>query len=373
MKSLKILFLFSYLLFIAACTEQDEMASLTEELVDGATAIDLAQTSGQLVSGTSFTLSGNSFQTGSISARVVETNEIAKVPAGPAALKGLGKGRGGHKGIMDGLHLLAPNDEILAIIEAESAGDIRGFRMFKFGGATITHYDAAGKIVELPVATTADGPQGGHSGNQFPELDSLLSLIVKSKVDFGTGVAVTKNNQQITRKGVIVVSRTKAGNVLTEKVEFQNYVVNGIQISGLKTIVSEFDKASGKGSVKSNVSNGKFVFADGEVGVWTSEKNRTSEVIRGTDSRKPISGNIITNVKTAIKTASGTVIYSHETMTPLEVDLSCVGKRRGPTLGKLETAYRTNKISVDFGDGSCANQTITITINGVTTTKTIGG
>jgi hypothetical protein len=96
-------------------------------------------------------------------------------------------------------------------------------------------------------------------------------------------------------------------------------------------------------------------------------------VIRGNDSRKPISGKILTNVKTAIKSASGTVIYSHETTTPLEVDLSCSGKRRGPILGKLETAYRTNKISVDFGDGSCTNQTITITVNGVTTTKTIGG
>jgi hypothetical protein len=372
MKSFKILFLLSYLLFMAACTEQDEKASITEELVDGATAIDLAQTSGQLVSGTSFTLSGNSFQSGSISARIAGTEETAH-SGGPGALKGMDKGKGGHKGIMDGLNLLAPNDEILAIIEAESAGDIRGFRMFKFGGATITHYDASGKIIELPVASTVDGPHGGHSGNQFPEMDSLLSLIVKSKVDFGAGVTVTKNEQQITRKGVIVVSRTKVGIVLTEKVEFQNYVVNGIQISGVKTIVSEFDKATGKGSVKSNVANGKFVFADGEVGVWTSEKNRTSEVVRGNDSRKPISGKILTNVKTSIKSASGAVIYSHETTTPLEIDLSCSGKRRGPTLGKIETVYRTNKISVDFGDGSCTNQTITITVNGVTTTKTIGG
>jgi hypothetical protein len=274
---------------------------------------------------------------------------------------------------MDGLNLLAPNDEILAIVEAESAGDIRGFRMYKLGGATITHYDASGKIVELPAATTVDGPHGGHSGNQFPELDSLLSLIVKSKVDFGAGVTVTKNDQDITRKGVIMVSRTKVGIVLTEKVEFQNYVVNGIQISGLKTIVSEFDKATGKGSVKSTVANGKFIFVGGEIGVWTSEKDRKSEVVRGNDSRKPISGKIITNVKTAIKTASGTVIYAHQTTTPLEIDLSCSGKRRGPTLGKLETAYRTNKITVDFGDGSCTNQTITITVNGVTTTKTIGG
>ena len=370
MKLFKNLLLLSYLLFMAACTEQDELASIAEKALEGTTAIDLAQTSGQLVSGTSFTIGGNSFQAGTITGRVAATEETAK---SPGDLKGMDKGKGGHKGIMDGLNLLAPNDEILAIVEAESAGDIRGFRMYKLGGATITHYDASGKVVELPAATTVDGPHGGHSGNQFPELDSLLSLIVKSKVDFGAGVTVTKNDQDITRKGVIMVSRTKVGIVLTEKVEFQNYVVNGIQISGLKTIVSEFDKATGKGSVKSTVANGKFIFVGGETGVWTSEKDRKSEVVRGNDSRKPISGKIITNVKTAIKTASGTVIYAHQTTTPLEIDLSCSGKRRGPTLGKLETAYRTNKITVDFGDGSCTNQTITITVNGVTTTKTIGG
>jgi len=370
MKLLKNLSLLAYLLFMAACTEQDELATITGDVLESATAIDLAQTSGQLVSGTSFTIGGNSFQTGMITGRVSETSETAQSPGG---LKESGKGKGGHKGIQDGLNLLAPNDEILAIIEAESAGDIRGFRMFKLGGATITHYDASGKVIELPVATTVDGPQGGHSGNQFPEMDSLLSLIVKSKVDFGTGVTVTKNNQEITRKGVIMVSRTKVGNVLTETVEFQNYVVNGIQISGVKTIVSDFDKATGKGSVKSTVANGKFVFVGGETAIWTSEKNRTSEVVRGTDSRKPISGKIITNAKTAIKTASGTVIYAHQTLTPLEIDLSCSGKRRGPTLGKFETDYRTNKITVNFGDGSCTNQTITITVNGVTTTKTIGG
>lgn len=373
MKHLKNLLFLSYLLFMAACTEQDELAAIDELTAEDATAIDLAQTSGQLASGTSFTISGNSVQTGMINARVTETSEASNGPGGKGGLKGIGKGKGGHKGIMDGLNLLAPNDEILAIIEAESAGDMRGFRMFKFGGATITHYDAAGKVVNLPVFSSIDGPHGGHSGNQFPELDSLLSLIVKTKVDFGTGVTITRHEQEITRKGVILIQRKKVDNTLTEVIEFQGYSVNGIQISGVKTTVSEYNKTTGKGSVKSAVANGKFVFADGEAATWTSEKSRTSEVVRGEDSRKPISGSIVTTVKTKIATASGAVIYSHETTTPLEVDLSCQGRRRGPISGKVQTLYRDNTITVDYGDGSCSNQTITITVNGETTTKTIGG
>ncbi|MCZ8133967.1 MAG: hypothetical protein O9252_00525, partial [Algoriphagus sp.] len=62
MKYLKNLLFLSYLLFMAACTEQDELAAVAELTAQDATAIDLAQTSGQLASGTSFTISGNSVQ-----------------------------------------------------------------------------------------------------------------------------------------------------------------------------------------------------------------------------------------------------------------------------------------------------------------------
>jgi hypothetical protein len=287
-------------------------------------------------------------------------------------LKGIGKGKGGHMGIMDGLNLLAPNDEILAIIDAESAGEMRGFRVYKFGGAMITHYDAEGNTVNLPVFNSPEGPHAGHSGNQFPQLDSLLSLIVKTEVDFGDGVTITRHEQEITRAGKIIIERTKVEKKLTEVITFEDYSVNEIKISGVKTTISEFDKETGKGSVLSSVANGKFIFSDGEEAVWTSEKSRKSEVIRSEDSRRPISGSIVTSVKTTIIATDGTVIYSHETTTPLEIDLSCEGRRRGPVLGVVETSYRDNEIKVDFGDGSCSNQTITITVNGETTTKTIG-
>lgn len=64
-------------------------------------SIDVAQTSGQLASGASFNIRG-------------------------------------------GTNLLAPTDELLAIVDAESASDVRGLRVSKNGGATITNYDASG-------------------------------------------------------------------------------------------------------------------------------------------------------------------------------------------------------------------------------------
>jgi hypothetical protein len=366
MRTCKNLLVFSYLLFLASCTEQMDVATTQEVVMNDALATDIAQTSGQLASGTSFILSGNSFLTGSISARVAETAH-AGVPGA------VNQGKGGHKGIIDGLNLLAPNDELLAIIDAESAGDMRGFRLFRYGGAEITHYDSTGKLVVLPDFNAVDGPHGGHSGNQFPELDSLLRLIVKSKIDYKTGVTITRNDNKITRSGVIVIERKKSGTILTETIDFQNYAVNDIKISGKKTIVSDFNKTTGKGTVSSTVANGKFVFASGETAVWTSTKSRQSEVQRSSDNRRPISGTILIQVKSSIVSSSGAVIYSHQTTVPLKIDLSCQGKRRGPIAGKIDTKYRDNTIAVDYGDGSCENQTITITVNGETKTKTIGG
>jgi hypothetical protein len=369
MKNLKSLLVLAYLMFLASsCTQDSE--DLDQLQLEDATAIDLAQTSGQLVSGTSFTINGNSTQAGTFNSRVTEV-EHNGIPAGPGFGKGFGKG--GHKGIMDGLNLLAPNDEILAIIDAESSGEIRGFRVAKLGGATITHLDKDGNKVNLPLPSSIDGPHQGPSGNQFPELDSLLALIVKTEIDFGAGVTITRRDEDITRKGKIIVERSKSDHKLTEVVTFENYSVNGIRILGIKTTVSTLNRSTGKGTQISNVENGKFIFADGTEAVWTSDKKRISEVTFSNDKRRPKEGTIVHEVKTKIVAAGGGVIYSHMTKSPLVIDLACEGRRRGPIDGILETRYRENSILVDYGNGTCTNQTITIKINGLTITKTIGG
>lgn len=372
MKTQKNAFLLAYLLLLAtACSQNDDVAGIDQLTVEDATAVDLAQTSGQLVSGSSFTISGNSIQGGTLNARVQSTSETAHAGNGKGKGIGKGSGKGGHKGVIDGLNLLAPNDEILAIIDAESSGEIRGFRVAKFGGATLTHYDADGNIVQLPLPNSQEGPHGGPSGNQFPEIDSLLALITKTEVDFGDGVTITRGEEEMTRSGMIVIERTKVDNTLREVITFDSYIVNEIQIFGVKTTVSTFDKTTGLGSLTSSIAGGKFIFSDGTEASWTSEKSRDSEVIPSEDRRRPKQGTITHQAKTSLVTASGDVIYSHETTTPVVIDLSCNGRRRGPIEGVVETLYRDNEVIVDYGAGSCENQTITITINGETTTKTI--
>ncbi len=350
MNRLKIsLFIAAIILLLSSCDNQESSVNSTsiEQL-----AIDVAQTSGQLASGTTFSVEGTS------------SDSTACDKDGHF----IGKGKNGHgpgrrnPGILDGLNLLAPTDELLAIVDAESASDVRGLRISKNGGATITNYDADGNEVTVPLSVKG-GPQGcSFSGNQYPEYDSLLATIVKTEVDFGTGVTYKRDTVEITRAGKIIIERTISGSTITETTTFENYSVNGIAIEGTKTRTSTYDEETGSGSSTTSVSNGKITLTDGTVATWTSERSRVSDISSGT----------ITTEVSASVTANGTTIYSHNTTTPLIEDLSCEGRRPGPVSGVVETIYRTDNITIDFGDGSCTNRTITITVNGVESTRTIG-
>lgn len=207
------------------------------------------------------------------------------------------------------------------------------------------------------------GPQGcSFSGKQFPGYDSLLATIVKTEVDFGSGVTFRKDTVEITRAGKIVIDRTIDGATITETTTFDNYTVNGIRIEGTKTRISSYDEESGSGSSATSVANGKITLTDGTVATWISERSRVTDAAAGT---------VTTDVSSSV-TANGTIIYSHNTTSPLVEDLACDGRRPGPVSGVVETVYRTDNISIDFGNGSCSNRTITITVNGVATTRTIG-
>jgi hypothetical protein len=316
--------------------------------------------SGQLASGASFYISGSS------SDSTIYHRSDGHPGPGRHGSMGFGK----HPGILDGLTLLAPTDELLAIADAESASDIRGLRMSKNGGATITNYDANGNAVTLTVSDKK-GPQGcSLSGKLFPETDSLLSKIVRTVIDFGSGVTYRRDTVEIVREGKIIISRTNDGTTITETTIFDNYEVNGIRIDGTKIRKSAFDEETGSGSSVTTVTGGKITFSNGTVASWSSDRSRLSQIVLN-DKGRPESGTITTQVNTSV-IADGTVIYSHKTTSPLVEDLGCDGRRPAPVSGVVETAYRSNKISIDFGDGSCNNRTITITVNGTTTTKTIG-
>jgi hypothetical protein len=336
---------------IWSCDSQNE--GLNSQSVEKLT-IDVAQTSGQLASGTDFNIEGSS----SCDSTGNGNHGGGKGPHG----HGPGGSGGRNAGILDGLNLLAPTDELLAIVDAESASDIRGLRVSQNGGATITNYDAYGNVVSLPLPGKS-GPQGcSFSGKQFPATDSLLSKIAKTVIDFGSGVTFTRDSVEIVRSGKIVIARTFSGATITEITTFENYTVNGIRIEGTKTRTSAFDQATGSGTSTTSVTGGTITFTDGTAATWTSDRSRVSDLDAGT---------ITTEVDASV-VAGGTVIYSHKTTSALVENLSCEGRRPGPVSGVVETVYRSNNISIDFGNGSCNNRTVTITVNGTTTTRTIG-
>lgn len=352
MKRLKWYFVLAALAFVSlwSCTDLDLQG---DDSIANLNTIDLAQTSGQLASGMSFSISGSS------------TDATDDGKGGSHSRKR--KGRRG--GVLDGLYLLAPNDEVLAIIDAESASDIRGLRISKIGGASILHFNADGDTVTLSLN---GGPHGcSFSGKQFPEYDSLLETIVRTEIDFGTVVTYRKDTIEITRSGKIIIERSVVGNTRTELTTFENYTVNGINIEGVKTRISTYDETTGDGTSTTSLANGTITFTDGTVATWQSEKSRVTDV--ALDAEGDLESGTITTTANTTVVANGTVIYSHKTTTPLVENLACEGKRKGPVSGFLETVYRDNVVTIDFGNGSCVDRTIIITINGDVTTKIIGG
>lgn len=342
---------------MATSCNQENLSSNSKT---ASTLLGVGQTSSQLASGTTFSVESSG--TGSS----IDTTQAPPHHHGHCKNDGMGS-------FLNGTEFFTPTNELLAIVDAESAGDMRGFRMFGRSGATVTNYDANGNVVSLPIPTSG-GPEGvSFSGGQFPQIDSLLSKIVKTIVNFGTGVTVQHDSTSITRSGKIIITRTKSGDTRTETITFENYFVNGNGIEGTKTRVSTFDSTTGQGSSTTSVANGKITFSDGTVATWVSDKTRTTNITVDATTHRPISGTIITTASTKVTAADATVIYSHTTTKPITEDVSCGQPRHWPVSGTVETIYRTNTLTVDFGDGSCSNRTITVTINGVTSTKTIGG
>jgi hypothetical protein len=361
MKSIALSFfsLLTISFMLMRCNNDESVSAAADSSSETVELLDVAQTSGQLASGTSFRINGSS------------TDSAGHQPGGDHHHHGAGH-HDRHSGILDGVNLLAPTNELLAIVDAESASDFRGLRISQNGGASITHYNAAGEMVSLPVPREG-GPNGcSFSGNEHPQFDSLLSTIVKTEIDFGSGVTFHRDTVTITRSGKIIIERSGDPSNTIEVTTFENYFVNGAQIEGTKTRVSTFDEATGNGTSTTAVSNGKITFADGTVAMWTSDKTRATDITLDANGH-PASGTIVTEVNTAVVASDGTVIYSHKTSSPLTENVACERRRHGPVSGVLETVYGADKVVVNFGDGTCENSSITITLNGVSVTKTIGG
>lgn len=352
MKSLTLLVV---VLLIAGCTQENlNSISQTGDVV----LTGVAQTSSQIASGTSFRISG-----------------VASDSSGVGNRPGMDRHRGPHPGFMvDGTNLLAPTDELLAIIEAESAGDFRGMRMHMHGGGTVTNYDALGNIVTMPQPVGEGKPEGcSFSGGQFPKSDSLLATIARTTIDFGSGVTEKHDTVSITRSGKVVITRSGTKKNHTETVTFENFKVNGALIQGTKTRITTESKTgtSVSGLSTTTVNDGKITFADGTSAVWTSNRERKTNISLDSTSGRPETGEITTTGGSLVKLSDGTVVYAHLITKEIIESIACHQNHRGPVAGTVQTHYRSNVIEVDFGDGTCENSSISLSINGTTTTKTI--
>jgi hypothetical protein len=333
-----------------------ESVSSTSSGLNQTSLVAVGQTSAQLASGASFSIASSS-----------TSGSSNVLGGGPGGQHG-GCPNGGMGSFLDGTDFLTPTNELIAIVDAESAGDMRGNRMYENGGAKITNYDASGNVITLPHPSMNAGPEGASfSSGQFPQSDSLLAKIVKTVIDFGSGVSVQHDSITITRVGKIVITRTTNGSTHTETISFENYSVNNNSIEGTKTRTNTFDQSTGKGQSITTVANGKITFSDGSVATWTSTRERDSQIVIDPTTNRPSSGTIVSTASVSVGS-----IYSHVTTKAVTEDLSCGRDRHWPVSGTVETKYRSNDVVVDFGDGTCSNKTISITINGVTTTKTIG-
>lgn len=347
-----LLLLGSMSVWMTSCNSEN--ASSNSSGLNQASLTALGQTSGQLASGTSFSISTSS---------TTGTNSTIGAPGG-------NRGPGPHGGMgsfLDGTNFLIPTSELLAIVDAESAGDMRGVRMYARAGATIINYDASGNVVTLTPPSINAGPEGASfSCGQFPQNDSLLSKIVKTEINFGSGVTVKHDTISITRAGKITITRSKDGQERTETIVFENYSVNNNLIQGKKIRTSTFDPSTGSGKSTTVVEGGKITFSDGTTAAWTSTRERISQITVNSGTGHPSGGTIVTTAAVSVGD-----IYSHVTTKAVTEDLSCK-ERHWPVSGTIETKYRSNDVVIDFGDGSCSNKNVSITINGVTTSKVVG-
>ena len=161
---------------------------------------------------------------------------------------------------------------------------------------------------------------------------------------------------------------------ISEVVTFENYSVNDNKIEGTKTRVSKLNLLTGYGESNTVVTDGKITFSDGSVATWTSEKQRVTQIdialADGDEFHR--SGTITTTVNSAVTLEGGAVIYAHKTNEPLVRNMECArARRKGPVSGELETVYRDTTVVVTYGDGTCENRTVTITVNGVQVTPEV--
>ena len=339
---------------------------------------------------TSEIVSGFNFRQSSLVGNGISNSEIYQVDnSNSISIESKGKGGKGKGGSIvskrfsiDGISLIAINDTLLAITDFENVNEnIKNINAFIYGGGTVTHYDASGNVitglnVNIPISgiySSIGKKRGGgaYLYREITNIDSLFSTIAKTEINYGTGVSIINHLDTVLRSGKIVITRSGTYPNITENINFENYFVNGIGITGTKTIAKSKTKINDTTFTFTNQVNGTgtLVFTNGSVANIKLNRSRTNNYIISLTTNKIIGGTITTTANNALTTSDNYEIYKYVTTTPVVEDLSCTTRRK-PSNGLITINYLNNLITINLA-GSCSSYTITITINGVVTTKTI--
>lgn len=290
---------------------------------------------------------------------------------------------------LDGNSLLIPNDTFAALYMFENLDErLTGFNFDFFGLAkpSIRSYlrgVAINKYIPFlkpgfgnSFGFKADGKPGGLY-NWFL-LDTILNQLDSVVFDFGAGKTyITKYGDTLFRSGTVTILRTSeaSSNTISKTIKFNNFNINGYVINGNRVIsrARNYNLVDSVASLAlTSTASGTITLPNGNVFNISSTRNKSFNfIVRRIFTRYifvALKGNVTTTVNTQV-TRNGGTFFSYITSSPIIEDFSCISRVK-PKSGTIDINYLTDVIKVEFS-GDCGSRTISLTINGVTTTKTI--
>jgi phage baseplate assembly protein gpV len=178
-------------------------------------------------------------------------------------------------------------------------------------------------------------------------------------LDFGSGCTDKAGRS---RKGKIIISyQDEKPNALSARtVTFQNYTVDGKEISGSITSTPIRRNASGQFEQSRTVSGLVIKFTDG-----TSLKITSATNVYTVDGsgKSPINSSVFLTGNAVGINRKGEA-YTRTISKPIEIKAFCAANKVGiPVSGVITYTVNTQSMSIDFGSGAC-DRKATLTYNG---------
>ncbi len=220
----------------------------------------------------------------------------------------------------------------------------------------------------LNINATTELKSSEMFGNRFMRMGECATVTnittsgsTVTTIDFGTEGCAGEDGR--VRQGKMIMTRT--GNYWDGEVqmtyEFENYFVNGNQMTGAKTVTGYINDAGNR--QMNMVDNGSIILADG-AGTITRTAQRTREVIEGSDTRNKQDDVIKVTGSSAGICATGETFTSQITSPLIRKNTEDCNHFYVQGIVNIVKADGT-EITIDYGDGTCDNLA-EITTNGVT-------